>query len=81
MWPTYHSGDLLLVDNKARVRDGETAVVRVGGESTVKRIFRKRKGGGLILKADNPIFPPIETEDEEVDVIAKVLKIVEGERS
>ncbi|MDD5302419.1 MAG: S24 family peptidase [Elusimicrobia bacterium] len=81
MWPTYHDGDLLLVDSKAKTRDGETAVVRIGGESTVKRIFRKKKGGGLILKADNPTFPPIETDDEEVDVIAKVLKIVEGERS
>lgn len=81
MWPTYHSGDLLLVDSKAKVKDGETAVVRIGNESTVKRVFRKKRGGGLILKADNPTFPPIETEDEEVDVIARVLKIVEGERT
>jgi SOS-response transcriptional repressor LexA len=80
MWPTYHSGDLLLVDTKAKVGEGQVGIVRVGGKSTVKRVFRKKKGG-LLLKGDNPTFPVIEADaDEDVEVLGKVLKIVEGER-
>jgi repressor LexA len=79
MWPTYYSKDLLLVDTKERVKNGTVALVRIGGESTVKRVFFGRKGG-LTLKADNPTHPNVEHDGEEVEIIAKVLKIVEGER-
>lgn len=79
MYPHFWSGDLLLVEPAARVKEGAVAVVKVNGESTVKRVF-KRKKGGWILKGDNPMFPPIDAEADEVEVVGKVLKIVDGER-
>ena len=79
MWFTYWDGDLLLVDPRQKVASGEVAVVRIDTETTVKRIF-KRRGGGFWLKADNPTFPPIDTEGKDVSIVAKVLKIVEGVR-
>lgn len=79
MYPHFWTGDLLLVEPASRVKDGAVAVVKVNGESTVKRVF-KRKKGGWILKGDNPMFPPIEADAEEVEVVGKVLKIVDGER-
>lgn len=79
MYPHFWSGDLLLVEPASKVKDGAVAIVKVNGESTVKRVF-KRKKGGWILKGDNPMFPPIEADAEEVEVVGKVLKIVDGER-
>lgn len=79
MYPHFWTGDLLLVEPASRVKDGAVAVVKVNGESTVKRVF-KRKKGGWILKGDNPMFPPIEADAEEVEVVGRVLKIVDGER-
>lgn len=79
MYPHFWSGDLLLVEPAAKVKDGAVAVVKVNRESTVKRVF-KRKKGGWILKGDNPMFPPIEADAEEVEVVGRVLKIVDGER-
>ncbi len=79
MYPHFWSGDLLLVEPASRVKDGQVAIVKVNRESTVKRVF-KRKKGGWILKGDNPMFPPIEVDAEEVEVVGRVLKIVDGER-
>ena len=79
MYPHFWNGDLLLVEPATRVKDGAVAVVKVNRESTVKRVF-KRKRGGWILKGDNPMFPPIEADAEEVEVVGRVLKIVDGER-
>lgn len=83
MWPNYWHGDLVLVEPVTRIEDGKVAVVRIGGESTVKRFFRsRRKGGGCSLKADNtnPSYRPIEAEDGDYEIVARVLKIVEGVR-
>jgi len=80
MHPTYWSNDLLLVDPKEKVRDGETALVRVDNESTVKRVFFMKKGR-VQLQADNRTHPAIIVEaDQEFEVEGKILKIVEGER-
>jgi SOS-response transcriptional repressor LexA len=79
MYPHFWTGDLLLVEPADKVKDGAVAIVKVNGDSTVKRVF-KRKKGGWILKGDNPMFPPIEADAEEVEIVGKVLKIVDGER-
>lgn len=79
MYPHFWSGDLLLVEPASKVKEGAVAVVKVNRESTVKRVFKRRKGG-WILKGDNPMFPPIEAEADEVEVVGRVLKIVDGER-
>jgi len=80
MYPTFHSGDLLLVDPKDRVRDGMVAVVKLNGETTVKRVYGPKKGK-FVLRADNPLYPPIIAEEgDEVEIVGKVIRIVEGER-
>ncbi len=79
MYPHFWSGDLLLVEPAEKVRDGTVVIVKVNGESMVKRAF-KRKRGGWIFKGDNPMYAPIEAEAHEVEIVGKVLKIVDGER-
>lgn len=80
MWPTLWDRDLLLVEPSASVPNGKIAVVRVNGESTVKRVHRRKKDGSWTLKSDNPTHPLLEAEADEVEVLARFLKIVEGER-
>jgi len=81
MYPDLRSGDLLLFEPADRVPDGKIAVVRkeATGETTVKCVV-KQKGGGLLLKGINPTFKPMETQPGEAKVIARFLRIVEGER-
>ena len=79
MYPHFWNGDLILVEPADRVKNGAVAIVKVNGESTVKRVYRGKKGG-YILKGDNPTFPPIEADAGEVEIVARVLRIVEGER-
>ena len=80
MWPTLWDRDLLLVEPTTSVPNGKIAVVKVNGESTVKRVHRRKKDGSWTLKSDNPTHPIIEAEADEVEVIARFLRIVEGER-
>lgn len=80
MWPTYHSGDLLLVEPTKRLRDGKVGLVRVNGESTVKRVYGPKKGK-VVLRGDNPTFPPIVIEDgDDFEIVGEILGIVEGKR-
>lgn len=81
MYPTIYPDDLILVDLKAKPRDGEIVVVRINGEATVKRMFRRKRGKGFLFKGDNPLHPPIETtEEDDVEIVAKFVSIVQGER-
>lgn len=81
MYPHFWNGDLLLVEPSDRVKNGTVAVVKINGEATVKRMFRRKRGKGFLFKGDNPLHPPIETtEDDEVEIVAKFISIVQGER-
>jgi len=57
-------GDLLAVHRSAEARSGQIVVARLGGpggdEVTVKRL--KRRGGQVLLVAENPEFAPIVVE-------------------
>jgi phage repressor protein C with HTH and peptisase S24 domain len=82
MWPTLWDHDLLLVEPVTSVPNGKIAVVSVrGGASMVKRVHRRKKDGSWTLRSDNPIHPLVEAEADEVAIVARFLKIVEGERS
>ncbi|MCK4283198.1 MAG: transcriptional repressor LexA [Candidatus Brocadiae bacterium] len=50
-------GDYVIVDSGARVRKGAIAVVRIGDEATVKRVFISQ--GQARLKAENPDYEDI----------------------
>lgn len=76
MYPELHSNDLVLIDPKEKVIDGDIALVRVEGETTIKRVFRSKKKG-VTLKADNPRFPPIFPDDEAFEILGKVIQLVE----
>jgi len=79
MFPTFHSGDLLLVEPAMKVRDGSPAIVLVRGETTVKRVY-KSKRGGYILKSDSSTVPPMEEDAEDVEIKGRILRIVDGVR-
>lgn len=81
MHTTYWDGDLVLCQQytKRSVPEGKVCVVRYEGESTVKRVYR-RKGKGLLLEPDNREHRPIEADSEDVSIVAEVLRIVDGVR-
>lgn len=59
-----HDGDLLVVDRSVRAAVGHIVVVAVDGELTLKRLARR--GGRMVLQAENDAYPVIEIgEDAE----------------
>lgn len=60
MFPTILDGDVVLVDTKAEVNNGNVAAIRVDleGSVTLKR-WRRTDSGVIILQPDNPEFAPM----------------------
>jgi DNA polymerase V len=52
-----HSGDVLVVDRSEDAQEGQVVVAVVNAELTVKRF--SRKGGRLLLAAENPAYGPV----------------------
>lgn len=50
-----HEGDIALVRQVEEAEEGDIVVALVDGEATVKRFYRKP--GGVVLRAENPLFP------------------------
>lgn len=70
MEPTLAEGDEIVVDTRpASLRSG-VHVVRVDGQLLVKRLQAERPGR---LISDNAVYPPLECEPEEVEVIGRVV--------
>jgi repressor LexA len=67
-------GDLVVVDGRAPVANGATAVVLVRGEATLKRLYRER--GRVRLQPANRRLAPIEAREEEVDVRGEVVALL-----
>lgn len=68
-------GDYLFIKKQLTVRDGETAVVMVDGESTVKRFYRE--GDRIRLQPANSTMQPIYVEASEFRNI-QIVGIVVG---
>lgn len=68
MSPTFRDGDLVLIRQQPDVQNGQIAAVGIGGETTLKHVYRR--DDGLLLTADNaaytPIFVPANSDDEIV---------------
>ena len=67
MEPTLKDGDLVLIRQQPEVENGQIAAVNIGGETTLKHVYRQ--DGGLLLVADNPAYTPIfapVSADEEI---------------
>ncbi|MEM6852888.1 MAG: translesion error-prone DNA polymerase V autoproteolytic subunit [Planctomycetota bacterium] len=58
-----HAGDLLIVDKAEEAVSGRVVIAAIDGELTVKRI--ERRGRRVLLKAENPLYPPIIFEDDD----------------
>lgn len=67
MEPTLKDGDLVLIRQQPEVEQGQIAAVNIGGETTLKHVYRQ--DNGLLLVADNPAYSPIFatiSSDEEI---------------
>ncbi|WP_287154888.1 transcriptional repressor LexA [Candidatus Solincola tengchongensis] len=71
-----HPGDLVVVDPRPGVEDGEIVVALVEGEATVKRL--RRRGETVELHASNPRYAPLRVRrgEGEVRVVGKVVSLL-----
>ncbi len=67
---TLADGDEILVDTRAAQLRSGVHVVRVDGQLLVKRLQAERPG---TLISDNGIYPPVERDPGEVEVIGRVV--------
>jgi repressor LexA len=66
-------GDTVVIRQQQTADDGEIVAALVDGEeATVKRL--RRKGGRVILEAENPAYEPIESDD--VQLLGKVVSVL-----
>ena len=71
-----YDGDLIFVKQCSHVENGEIAVVAIGDEVTLKRVYFYPENNTLQLIAENPKYAPLIYRDEELDgvyVIGKAL--------
>jgi repressor LexA len=61
-----HDGDLVVVDPRSAVEDGEVVVALVDGEATIKRLRRRKKA--VELEASNPLYPTLRVEKGEAEL-------------
>jgi DNA polymerase V len=69
-------GDLIVVDRSLDPEHGRIAVVRIGGEFTVKRLHYK--DNHLFLMPENPQYSPIQVNVDELNSDYQVWGIVIG---
>ena len=62
-----HDGDLVVVQRSETAADGDMVVALVGGEVTLKRIYRER-GSRVRLQPANPALPPMIARADDVKV-------------
>ncbi len=65
-----YDGDVVFIHAQPDVEDGEIAVVLVDDEATLKRVYKL--GDRVILRAENPAYPPMEFSRTD----GKVLRIL-----
>lgn len=71
-----YDGDLIFVKQCSSVENGEIAVVAIGDEVTLKRVYFYPETSTLQLIAENPKYAPLIYRDDELDgvyVIGKAL--------
>lgn len=75
------SGDFVLVERVAEVRDGEIVVALVDGmETTLKRLYRE-PDGRIRLQPANAEMAPIYVEPERLEIQGRVLAVLRKFRS
>lgn len=66
--------DLLLIRKQSKVENGEIAVVLIGEDAVLKRVYRN--GEQIVLQSENPSYPPIFCASMDVSILGKLKKIV-----
>lgn len=56
------AGDMLVVDRSIRPRHGLIVIAFVDGQRLVKRLYQR--AGRVALLAENPLYPPLEIQEE-----------------
>lgn len=67
-------GDLVLVDGKARPKDGDIVLACIVGQGQVVKRLRFVDGDSIVLESSNPAFPPIVIDDPERVAIRGVVR-------
>ena len=77
MEPLFDEGDTVIVHRQDDFENGDYCVVLINGdEATVKQVYKG--DNGIMLKANNPYYPPrIFTKEEIRDLPVKVIGVVE----
>ena len=58
-------GDIAVFNHRSNVENGDIVVARINDEAvTLKRFFREKNR--IRLKAENPIYPPIYTQNARI---------------
>ena len=70
-----HDGDIVIVRRTETAADSEMVVALVGGEVTLKRLFRER-GGMVRLQPSNATLPPLLVPADQVQVQGVVVGLV-----
>jgi repressor LexA len=74
MSPYILAGDQVIVRSQNRLRQGDVGVFRVEDEITLKRYYQE--GNHIILKGDQPEFPPLILNEKELDTVNILGKVV-----
>lgn len=79
MMPSIQDGDLVAIRQQPMVENGEIAVVQIGDEATLKRVYLKKSQ--IILQPENPEYEPIVLFGEEINdvkIIGKAVGLCRG---
>lgn len=68
MEPLYKKGDILYIQQRPDVSDGQIAVVLLDDSATLKHVYHDKNG--LTLISENPAYAPIIAHDDEYSYIA-----------
>ncbi len=69
-------GDLVMINPKSRVRNGDVVVALVNGESATLKRFYKENGGLIRLQPANSNMEPIIVRENEVELQGKVEAVI-----
>lgn len=76
-----NDGDIVFIRKQPSVVNGEIAVVVIGEEATLKRVYFDKKAKTLVLQAENPAFKPLLIAGEQLNQCSILGKAVALQRS
>lgn len=74
-----YPGDLILIKKCDIVDNGEIAVVAIGDDATLKRVYYYREENMLKLVPENPMYKPLVYSGAELDqvrILGKVIRVM-----